>query len=138
MESVYKMKSISQRLFPMSKRLFSSLLLSGALLFFGACGQDYNSNSGDGAVSSVDCSTASAEFCAATAVLQSRCFSCHTDMAGYTTSQDYINSGRVVASDTVSSTIINRLINAGSTMPLGGSALPAAEYNALVDWVNSL
>ena len=120
-------------------RFFATALLVCAPLLFGACGQDYNSNSGDGATSAVDCSSGgNAELCAATAVLETHCFSCHTDMAAYTTSQDYIDSGRIVAQDIVTSTIINRLINSGSTMPLGGSALSGAEYNALVAWVMSL
>jgi uncharacterized membrane protein len=137
------MKWKSQPQSPMNKsfswRLFASALIFSTPILFGACGQDYNSNSGDGSFSAVDCSNlANATLCAATEVLEAKCFSCHADMAAYTSSQDYIDSGRVVAGNTAASTMINRLINAGSTMPLGGGALSTAEYNALVAWVTSL
>lgn len=121
--------------------LFSFLLLLVAAGLVAGCGQDWNSNSGDGTLGDliIDCSNpANDQLCAAATVLQSKCFSCHSNWAAFDSSQDYVDAGMVVPGNTSASPIINRLVNSGSNMPPTGGALPASEYNALVAWVNGI
>ncbi len=115
-----------------------------AFLTLTACGQDYNSNTADRPVPSVDLgegvsdSDAGARFCAARSIYQENCFSCHPGWADLETDQQWVDKGLVVPGNTQDSLVINRLINSGSTMPLGGSALPDAQYQMLLDWVEQL
>jgi hypothetical protein len=114
-----------------------------ALIAF-ACGQDYNSNSGDERYGPVELPAgvcegeAGARFCAAQQIISKRCFGCHSDWSRFDTSQKWIDSGRIEPGQPDSSLTINRLINAGGDMPQGGPALPSDEYNALREWISNL
>lgn len=103
------------------------------------CGQDFNSHSGDSPVSQLSAdvceSEAGARFCAARAIFEANCFSCHPSWADLDSDERWQGSGLVVPGDTGQSRAINRLINAGSNMPLGGDALSADDYAVLLDWV---
>ncbi len=125
----------------MPKSILNGMVLMVALVW--GCGQDYNSNSGDERFgktgTQLDCSSeASARFCASVAILKQQCFSCHSDWAQYTNDAGFVRAGLVVPKDTKGSKVISRLINAGSDMPRGGSALPATDYEALQNWVNQM
>lgn len=112
--------------------------------FLGACGQDYNSNSGDenlggGTPLKVSCGTPdAARLCTAITIIRKSCGGCHADMAAYETDAAWVSSGRVVAGKTASSTVFTRLINSGSDMPQGGSALPTKDYDALRAWIDQM
>ncbi len=116
-------------------------------LFLLSC-QDYNSNTGDrdkyGEVSLEN----NAQFRRAYSIIQNRCVNCHTSSvhdtwASYTTNEMWIKSGsnRVLPGRAQDSNLIIRIINSGHTnsnMPIGGSALPNDEYDALVEWIDNL
>src|SRR4051812_37990988 len=103
----------------MSKKNKVVLFLMGGMLAlvgtFSACGQDYNTFSGDEALSAglrIDCSDpANAELCAAATALQKRCYSCHQAWAGYTSSQEFIDSGLVIAGNAAGSRLITKTVN---------------------------
>jgi uncharacterized membrane protein len=116
-----------------------------ALLFLTAC-QDYNSNSSDRfRYGSLELEN-NPEFRASYAILQNRCINCHTSSvhSGWstlTTSQKWIDSGRVINGDAQNSILIERIINSGHTnsdMPLGSGALANDEYDTLVEWIDNL
>jgi hypothetical protein len=125
----------------MTKNKFLILLI---LLFPQNCGQDYNSNSGDellggGGAALGSCESASdARRCAAITVIQKRCLSCHAEWNAYSTDAQWVASGKVVSGNATGSVVVSRTINAGSDMPLGGSALPQTEYQSLLDWINQM
>lgn len=117
---------------------------AAAVLALFACGQDYNSNSGDErygntkpAAGACD-GEAGTRYCAAQEVIKKRCFACHADWSRFDTSQKWVDSGRVEAGAPDSSFLYNKLINAGGDMPQGGPALPADEFNAIKDWISKL
>ena len=102
------------------------------------CMQSDNSHSFDRPLTTSENSV----LAAAEAVITDKCISCHTGFHNNWTSfmgtnEGWLGSGRVVAGDAASSTLIKRLINNGSTMPLGGVALTDDELAALEDWINS-
>ena len=105
--------------------------------------QDYNSNSYDKDRYGEIELTGSPQFKAAYPVLQSRCMNCHrhAQWSAYTNQQDWVtNENLVIAGDSQNSQLVYRIINSGSAnsdMPQGGSALPTAEYNSIVDWVDN-
>lgn len=118
----------------------------GLLLLLAAC-QDYNSNSSDKARYGGDVVLENdPQFQQAYHIIQDRCVSCHTSQihapwSTYTTNAKWIESGRVIKGDPQGSALIDRIINTGETnsnMPLGGSALPNDEYDALVQWVQNI
>ncbi len=116
------------------------LAVIGLLLFYIGC-QDYNSNTFDrdryGEIELIG----GAKFAVAYPVLQTNCMNCHrhAQWSEYTNKQDWVdNENLVVPLDPNNSQLITRIINHGSAnsdMPQGGNALPAADYQALVDWV---
>ncbi len=124
--------------------LFFLVSLLAVVIIWG-CGQDFNSNSGDeylggGKKPAGDCSSeADARRCAAVAVLQARCFSCHA-WSGYKTDADWVNADtiRVKPGLPMESELIKQLINEGGTMPQGGSALPENEYQAIYQWIEQM
>lgn len=123
----------------MKNFIFLALLL--------AC-QNYNSNSSDRARYGEIELENDPQFQRAYTIIQNRCVNCHTSQihaawATYTTSADWIKSGgqRVIPGSPQDSKLITRIINSGendSNMPLGGSALPNDEYDALVEWIQNL
>jgi uncharacterized membrane protein len=118
--------------------------LIGLLIFYIGC-QDYNSNTFDRTRYGEIEISGSARFEAAYGILQNRCMNCHrhSQWSGFTDEQDWVNNENLVvktgnASD---SQLIYRIINNGgasSDMPQGGQALPASEYDQLVDWVENI
>jgi mono/diheme cytochrome c family protein len=116
------------------------------LLLLGSCGQDINSTSDDLTkfqASAIDTSTpAGIRLFNAYTIIQTNCTSCHTSyhsaFAGYTTDNAWINAGQVVAGDFDGSYIIQKLINYGSNMPLGGSALSNDDIETLTTWISNL
>lgn len=116
-----------------------------ALISLFSC-QDYNSNSSDRELYGPVTLTGSASFKKAYPILMTRCASCHTSAihspwAGYVNEQTWIDKDYVVPQDTANSLIIRRTINSNqvnANMPQGGSALPDAEYQILLDWINNI
>lgn len=111
------------------------------LLLFLGC-QEYNSNSFDKKLYGKVELSGGPKFEASYAVLQNRCMNCHehSQWAEFTNKQQWIDSGLVVPNSADNSPLIYRIINHGgasSDMPLGGGPIPSAEYNTLVDWVNT-
>jgi hypothetical protein len=116
-----------------------------AILFTYIGCQDYNSNSFDkdryGAIEL----TGSAGFKASYPILQNKCMNCHrhSQWSGYTDERDWVNNENLInptgaAGD---SQLIYRIINHGganSNMPVGGQALPPAEYETLTNWVSGV
>lgn len=108
-----------------------------------ACGQNFNSHSGDERFSddlslkSCD-SPADKRLCLALTVIRTNCNSCHVNWNKYKTDQDWVSSGLVIPQDLHSSHVVHRLINAGSDMPLYGAALSDKDYEALKDWVTHI
>lgn len=122
-----------------NRRLMIALFLPALTLISPSCGQDFNSNSGDRPVTSEVCKPGSNSlFCQSLAIYQADCFSCHSEWAEFSDEQAWVDSGLVVPGDIGGSKAINRLINYGSDMPLGGSALSAEEYKTLTDWVQQI
>jgi mono/diheme cytochrome c family protein len=109
-------------------------------LILSGCGQDSNSNSGDAVPRTpVDNSDPQSQRrTAARAVLQTHCASCHGAWMSNTTDAQWIASGLIVAESSATSKLVYRLINEGSNMPQGGSALPDTEYQALRSWINKI
>ena len=119
--------------------------ISLLLLFTLASCQDYNSNSGDRAKYGPITLSGDSKLDAATAVLQSRCISCHDryhdNWADLKTNADWITEGLVVAGDVAGSRLIQRTVNTGATdsnMPPGRPPLPNDEYKTLTDWVTGI
>lgn len=125
-----------------SKLLCYAIVLAG---FFVACGQDYNSNSGDEGLgggkppAAGECSEpAGARLCAAFQVMQKSCFGCHIAWKDYKNDQDWAQSGLISAGNSADSKIVKRLVNNGGDMPLGGGAIPESEHETLKTWINGL
>lgn len=111
-----------------------------------ACGQDYNSNTGDKrygnsvipAAGACD-GDSGARYCAAQAVITKRCFGCHADWEKFDTEAKWRDdSGRVEAGNTSHSSLYKRLLNSGGDMPQGGPALPSGEYAVISDWITKM
>lgn len=122
------------------------LLISSLFILF-SC-QDYNSNSSDALKfkNVVVDDGGDPNFAAAKVVIDSRCVNCHTGehntWAGRT-NEDWLNDplAPITRGDPANSKLIIRTINTGGTpanMPLGGSALPDAEYTALKTWITEI
>lgn len=83
---------------------------------------------------------ASAMFKPAQTVLRNHCVQCHTAFGSYTEAE-WLSSGYVTAGDPNNSPVYNRLRNAGAggteNMPPAG-ALPAADRNAIKNWISGL
>lgn len=104
--------------------------------------QDYNSNSSDrGLYGPLNLDESDPNFRAAYIVIKSRCANCHehSNWAELKSNAAWLalGGGIVIPNDTANSGIVNRLINEGSDMPQGGSALSTAEYNAIKLWVSA-
>ena len=112
------------------------------LFLFTSC-QDYNSNSGDaGRYGPVELNETDPNFRKAYFIIQDRCVSCHDHKhdkwADFKSNDEWVADGLVEPGVPASSELIERIVNTGnvsSNMPPGGSALPDAEYSALVKWV---
>lgn len=115
------------------------------LILLSGC-QDYNSNSSDKEKYGQVQLENNAQFRTAYGIIQNRCVNCHTYQghsvwADYTTNAEWIASGLIIKGDPRNSRLIYRIKNSGqadSDMPLGGSALPDSEYDALVEWVENI
>ena len=115
------------------------------LILLVSCGQDFNSNTFDQSryASNIDAnSPAGQRFLAAYNLIDSKCTNCHlgyhNSYAGYTTSDDWINNGLVVAGNFEASQLRNTLKNYGGDMPLQGSQFSDAEIEILQDWIDQL
>lgn len=123
----------------MKKLFFLALFLIG-------CGQDFNSNSFDRekyGTTGIDTSTpAGLRLSKAYNVMATNCTSCHTGYhniyASYTTNQQWIDAGLVVAGDFNGSFLIQKLQNFGGNMPQGGSQLGESEITNLQEWIDNL
>lgn len=116
------------------------------LLLLIAC-QDYNSNSSDKERYGGDVQLENnPQFRDAYRIIQNRCVNCHTSQvhagwSAYTTNAKWKESGLIIEGNPQDSSLIQRIINTGETnsdMPLGGSALPNDEYDALLQWVQNI
>jgi mono/diheme cytochrome c family protein len=121
------------------------VLIGLFLLVLFSCGQDFNSNTFDESryASNISANTAEGQrFLAAYNLIDSKCTSCHlgyhNSYSGYTTTDDWINNGLIVAGDFASSTLRNTLKNYGGDMPLQGSQFSDAEIEILQDWIDNL
>lgn len=113
-----------------------------------ACGQDYNSNSGDhvyqeSTLPDVDNGDPAAKaFAEAFSVLKAQCIDCHTSYhaswSKYTTEAAWKNSGYVTPGNSAGSTVIAILINNGGNMPKDGKALSAADLEKLTSWIDGM
>lgn len=129
-----------------SSKRRSPMRVKGIVLVFGlvvACGQDYNSNSGDAMYGKAVATVAgSALFQRSFAILQRECTGCHRGThaawGAFRTEEDWIRAGLVVPGDRASSPLITDLLNEGGDMPLGGRALPESDYQTLVQWIEEL
>lgn len=114
------------------------------LILLASC-QDYNSNSGDrGRYGPVELNESDPNFRKAYLIIQDRCVSCHDHKhdkwAEFKSNQDWIDADLVVANDAANSEFIKRIVNTQATssnMPPTG-AIPAAEYDHLVEWVTNI
>jgi uncharacterized membrane protein len=119
------------------------LALITILITFISC-QTYNANTFDQEKYGVIELEGGPNFKASYAILQDKCMSCHrhAQWATYTKTQDWVtNENLVIDGDPDNSQLIYRIINHGgasSDMPQGGQALPAAEYQKLVEWVTDI
>lgn len=120
------------------KLMITVSLLSG-------CGQTFNSNTEDfNLLASSFCSNqANTNLCSANEIIQTKCTSCHTSpihagWAAYDTDAEWVASGRVIAGDATSSTLISKLKNYGGNMPEGAPQLTDSEVQILLDWVNGI
>jgi hypothetical protein len=115
-----------------------------SILFLFASCQDFNTNSFDREKYGSLELTGGANFRASYEILQNQCINCHrhAQWSAYTDKTDWVtNENLVVPGDPNASQLIFRIINHGSAssnMPQGGSALPTAEYNKLVEWVSDI
>ena len=114
------------------------------LLLLSSCGQTFNSNTNDtGLVALGACSeagtTAGDRYCAAEAIIQSRCINCHSgyhdQWSTWKNDAAWKTSGRVVAGSTAGSTLITRLKNQGGNMPADAPQMADTEYQTLIEWV---
>jgi uncharacterized membrane protein len=121
------------------------LKLFPLLLVLASC-QDYNSNTSDRSKYGPVELEANPQFQRAYGIIQQRCTSCHTSpvhsgWGTYTTSQMWIDTGRVVAGDSQNSPLVRRIWNSGNTdsnMPQGQGPLANDEYDAIVEWIDNL
>lgn len=122
------------------------MLLIFITLFLFGC-QDTNSNSDDKIkYGPIEITETDPNFLAAYKVIQNRCVNCHTSSihnhwAGLISNDDWLSQYVIVKNRPDLSALIQRIINSGapsSNMPIGGSALPANEYQALTKWVTEI
>lgn len=116
------------------------------LFILTSCGQDFNSSSGDFALTAdngIDTSTAAGvRLSAAYNVLKNNCMTCHTGYhngwANYKTDSDWITKGLAVRGDTTSSQVYDRLKNVGGDMPQGAPQISDTDRQKLEDWILGL
>jgi mono/diheme cytochrome c family protein len=119
------------------------LLLATALC---ACGQSNNSNTNDPPPvttpsPSAPTDTSNDEKAAATttalALLNHYCAACH-DWGSMQSDADWQAAGLVSAGNSAKSKLIRNLKNDGGSMPRNGDALPAADYQSLIAWIDGM
>lgn len=111
-----------------------------------SCGQDFNSSSGDFALSAdngIDTSTpAGQRLSAAYNVIKNDCISCHSgyhnSWANYKTDAEWISKGLAVRGDTTSSQVYDRLKNVGGDMPRGAPQISDSDRQKIEDWILGL
>ncbi len=119
------------------------LTLTFTMLVLSGCGQDYNSNSGDGGqyspIEGIDSSTADgARLLAAYRVAQTKCFQCH-QWSSYKTSAAWVSAGLVVAGNSDGSEMWTILKNNGGNMPPDPIAqLTQEELDAVKTWIDNM
>ena len=120
--------------------LFFVFATLGLITTYSACGQDYNSFSGDGSSLQIDCGNpANTQLCAAaTALKNNGCYQCHGGWLSFTSSEAYEAAGLIDLGNRTQSPILSRLVNNGGNMPPSGAPLSAEDLNAVVDWVQGL
>ena len=111
------------------------------------CGQTFNSNTEDFNLlpSSFCANQSNTALCTANEIIQKNCTNCHTSAihagwAAYDTDAEWIASGRVVAGDPASSTLVTKLKNyvPAGNMPDQAPPLTDTQYQAILDWVNGM
>jgi hypothetical protein len=121
-----------------SRLLF--IVALGFVALVTACGQDYNSNSSDGGVEGLSCSSAAElRMCTAYKALQQKCFKCHSAWAELKTDQQWKTSGLVAVGSPTGSQLLSRTRNLGGDMPPSGNApLKDSEYTSISNWIQQL
>ena len=117
------------------------ILLIACLICLSACGQDYNSNSQDGVLADLglDCGGTGQRLCnAALVFVNNKCYQCHGSWSAYNSNAKWLGSGLVKQANPSGSRLIQKLINAGGNMPLGGGAISGADYATLQTWILNL
>lgn len=117
---------------------FSKLVSILILLSSTGCLQVYNSAYRDrNSFTSLD---GGANFALAFAVIESRCKNCHQNFLEWTTEQDWIDSGKVVAGDPSSSEIYTALkgseYSGRRDMP-SDSDMPSSERELIKNWIEN-
>lgn len=122
-----------------------TLKLALITIVISSCGQTYNSNTEDfNLLPSSFCSNqGNSNLCAANEIIQTKCTNCHTSpihagWAAYDTDAEWTASGRVVAGNPDSSTLITKLKNYGGNMPDQAPPLTESEVQTLRDWINGI
>tara|TARA_B110001454_G_scaffold64823_1_gene62956 strand:- start:1143 stop:1562 length:420 start_codon:yes stop_codon:yes gene_type:complete len=106
----------------------SSILLS--------CGKVKNSSSSDG-----DSAVGTAEFVSARDIIGSKCLSCHSTWAAYS-SDDFVKKGLVFKGSPANSTLYTRIrgndVGVAGDMPTGQPNLSTSEIKEIKTWISSL
>lgn len=112
------------------------------LLFFLISCQDINSNTFDVQQYGPTTISGSSNFQTAFPIIKTRCATCHTHSgwSAYTTEEAWISTGYVIAQNPNASSLVTRIKNYGPSgdMPLNAGALPQAEFDAIVNWVQNI
>ena len=101
-----------------------------------SCGKVKNSSSSDGGTT-----VGTTDFVSATDVLNSKCFSCHSTWASYS-SDDYIKKGLVSKGSVANSSLYTRIRgnDAGQAgdMPPGQPNISVSELKSIKTWISGL
>ena len=123
---------------------FKYLVAFLTLIFTISCGQDFNSNSYDGAGNRSCPDPGDANLCASLKIIQTSCISCHTGehsaWFNFQSKSDFINAGLIDPSGDINfSALITNLkrYGSGGDMPLTPYTLSQPNYEILVNWVES-
>lgn len=119
------------------------LALTFTILMLTGCGQDYNSNYGDGGqyspIEGIDSSTPDGtRLLAAYKVAQTKCFQCH-QWSTYKTSAQWVSAGLAVAGNSGGSEMYTILKNNGGNMPPDPIAqLTTEELESIKTWIDGM